>query len=127
MPAWVKKAITKRTVSVTSGTDVTVHSDPAQVTEVAAADDQRGFLNIDSLPTNGTMTVWRSEGARADALQSLDSTAVLTVTGPFSGVKAYSWSSPAGAARKTSVKLSSSSGTLVITFQLDDVYRTNGG
>ncbi len=112
MPGWVKKAITKRTVLVTSGTPVTIESDPAQMTEIAAADEQRGFLNIDSLPLNLVMTVFRYEGARPDALQALDTTAVLTVTGPFSGVTSFSWSAPAGAARKTRIVLHSTAGTV---------------
>lgn len=127
MPSWVKKAITKRSVNVTAGTPVIIESDPSQLTEIAAADDQRSFLNIDSLPANLVLTVFRYEGARADALQGLDASAILTITGAFSGVKAFAWSAPAGAARKSQIVLTCSSGTVQCTFEMDDVYRTNGG
>ena len=128
MPAWVRKTVQKITKSVTSGTAVTLETDPSFVNEIAAADDQVEFLNLESVGSNLTIKVWRHEGARADLLKQLDATGspVATLTSSNVGINKIAWDKPAGAARKLSFEISCSSGTSSITLENDTVFRTTG-
>lgn len=131
MPAWIRKSINKITKSVPSVGNVIVETDPTAITEIAAADEQKGYLNIEVMGANVTADLYRWEGARADLLRRLDppGTPILQVTGGGGGAGVYELPWPtgtAGAARKVTVELTATVAQ-EITFELDDVFRTVGG
>ncbi len=127
MPAWVKKAINKRTLRIAAGTTTTIETDPAYTQELAAADEKQGYLNIEAMDANISVAIFRFVGARPDLLRRVDppGTPFTTVTGV--GITEITWSTPTGAASQTRLDITISAGSGSLTLELDDVYRVRGG
>lgn len=127
MPAWVKKSVQKRTIRVVNPTSVFFETDPAFTQEIAAADEKKGYLNIESMDANITVRLWRHEGARPDLMRQLDATGSPHVSATAAGIYDVTWTTPSGAASKCSFEVLISAGTGFVTLELDDVYRVRGG
>lgn len=127
MPAWVKKAVQKRTIKVTYPAVVAFDTDPAYTQEIAAADSKRSYLNIESMDANITVKVWRHEGARPDLMRQVDVVGSPVVSATSAAVYPFDWTTPCGAASKCSVEISISAGSGFVTLEMDDVYRVGGG
>lgn len=131
MPAWVRKSIVKQSRSVASGAPISITTDPSLSNEIAAADEQVDWINLESIGTNVTLKFYRHEGARADLLKQLDASGTPALTiGPSAapGITPLAWpAGAAGAARKVSIEATCSSGTESFIIEMDSVYRSTGG
>lgn len=127
MPAWVRTSI-PRVSRQLSATPVVLETDPSVVSEIAAADMQQDWINVDILQSPGEIKVYRFEGARSDNLVRLDTVAspVMTINQP--GTYRVNWpSGPAGAARRLSLECSASSGNPTMILDVETVFRAEGG
>lgn len=127
MPAWVKKSLQKKSYKIVNPTTTTFETDPAFVKEIAAADQKRGYLNVEKLDTNITLKVFRHEGGRPDLMRQLDASGAPHLSITAAGIYEISWTSPSGAAQKCSFEATISAGSGELIVELDDVYRVSGG
>lgn len=124
MPAFVRKTIKRKSVTITSTTPVLIATyDPRLVGEIAAADDQLDYINVE---TNGgaTLVYRRHDGASGDLLQNLDATPQAVSA---TGITKVTWPTPAGAARRLDILGSVASGSEDVTLECDTVFRVQGG
>ena len=127
MPAWVRTSIPRVSRQLTA-TPVVLETDPAVVSEIAAADLQQDWINVDILGTPGEIEVYRFEGARSDNLVQLDPSGspVMTITAP--GTYRVNWpTGPAGAARRLRLECSSATGNPTMIVDVETVFRAEGG
>jgi hypothetical protein len=125
MPAWTRTSVRKKQVTFSGASTSTTDSDPAGWNEAAAADTQTGFLYVEKIDAGISLFVFRHHGARADLMKAIDgSTPLLTIT--TTGVHQIDWPATLGAASRTELK-ASSTGAGEVIFELDEVFRTDGG
>ena len=126
MPAWTRTTISRKVASPTTTPTDLAETDPSYIQEIAAADEQKGFLFIEATSGSGVeLTVRRYEGARPDRMRE-----VTPALGPFSALGSHGldWpTGPAGAVRKLIISGKTGSGSGSVTFEVDEVFRTVGG
>lgn len=126
MPAWVRTSI-PRVSRQLSTTPIVLETDPSVVSEIAAADLQQDWINVEILGTPGLIEVYRSEGARTDNLVAIDAPGVPYISINASGTHRVSWpTGPAGAARKLRLECSASSGSPTMIVDVETVFRAEG-
>ena len=133
MPAWVVNSIRKRAVVVPSGGNTTVDtdSDPAAVSEIALADGQVSYLNIERLDNGLVVKVYRYVGSRGAMLRGAGTdeypNTPYTTMGS-AGVYEITWPTTLGAGTRTRVSVNSPATAYgEVIFEYDDVYRIFGG
>ncbi len=126
MPAWTRTTIPRKVASLAVSTADLAETDHSYIQEIAAADEQKGWLFIEAISGTGAeISVRRNEGARPDRMRE-----VTPALGPFTtiGPHGLDWpTGPAGAVRKLVISGKTSSGSGSVTFEVDEVFRTVGG
>lgn len=124
MPAYRRQTIKKKTVTVSSSTPTLIASyDPAMISEIAGADDQIDFINVEQNASPVTLTYYRYEGARPDLLRAIDTSGQsINAT----GITKVTWTSPLGAASLLDIYGALASGSGTVTLENDTVFRVSG-
>ncbi|HJN75127.1 MAG TPA: hypothetical protein QGF58_14455 [Myxococcota bacterium] len=125
MPAWVRKTVNKVTKSITAGTNESLFTDPTLITEIAAADESKDYVAVETIGTNITIEVYRHEGALATMLERIDPLGTPVITIATTGVHGVIWPPPpAGAARQLELLLVCGLGTESVTVETDTTFRS---
>jgi hypothetical protein len=122
MPAWVRNTVKKQSLYLTSAAARRVESDPGAVTEMAAADTEVSFVNVEFIAASTTLTLYQLHGARADLMRTVG-THNITAAGLYQ----FTWPAPLGAAGKVVLEATTSSGSTVeVVVEVDECYRAEG-